>query len=93
MESRWGKAVMRRLWAEVDLHVAAMLGLLSPALCVSWWWLLVPLLISQGRICVRAFLDYPAFGRRPWTYLVANELLVVAAVGTVAVVRFTLGFL
>jgi hypothetical protein len=93
MESRWGKAVMRRLWAEVDLHVAAMLGLLSPALCLSWWWLPVPLLIPQGRICVRAFLDNPASGPRPWTYLVANELLVVGAVGAVAVVRFALWFL
>lgn len=78
---------MRTLWDEIDLHVVAMLVLLAPALLVGWWVLVVALLVPQGRICTRAFLDYPSFGRRPWAYLIANELLVAGTVGAAAGVR------
>ncbi|HKB01514.1 MAG TPA: hypothetical protein VKD90_04800 [Gemmataceae bacterium] len=78
---------MRRLCDEIDLHIVAMLVLMAPALCLGWWLLVVPLLVPQGRIYVRAFWDYPAFGRRPWAYLAANELLVVGAVGALAGLR------
>jgi hypothetical protein len=82
---------MRRLWGEIDLHVAALLVLLAPGLCLGWWWLAAPLLLPQGRIGTRAFVDYPAFGRRPWAYLAANELLVLGAFGVLVVLRLTVG--
>ena len=78
---------MRRLWGEIDFHVAAMLLLLAPAVCLGWWGLAVPLLIPQGRIGMRAFVDYPAFGRRPWAYLAANELVVSVVVAVAAGAR------
>jgi hypothetical protein len=84
---RGGSTVLRRLWREIDLHVVAMLLVFIPALCLSPWWLVVPLLVPQGRIYVRAFRDYRAFRRRPWAYLVANELLVIGMVGAGAGVR------
>jgi hypothetical protein len=79
---------VRRLWGEIDLHVAAMLLMLAPAVCLGWWGLAAPLLIPQGRIGTRAFVDYPAFKQRPWAYLTANEILVLGFVGLLAGVRF-----
>jgi hypothetical protein len=55
--------------------------------CMSWWWLAVPLLAPQGRVYVRAFWDYPTFGKRPWAYLAANELLILGTVGALAWMR------
>ena len=81
---------MQRLLDEIDLHVVAMLLLIAPALFLSWWPLIVLLLVPQGRIYVRSFWDYPAFGRRSWTYLIANEFLVVGSVGILAGGRFAL---
>ena len=82
---------MRRLWGEIDLHVAAMLLPLAPAGFFGWWWLAIPLLIPQGRIGTRVYADYPRFGRRPWAYLVVNELLVLAVVAATAAVRAAIG--
>ncbi len=79
---------MRWLWGEIDLHVAAMLLMLAPAAFLGWWGLAVPLLMPQGRIGTRAFVDYPAFKQRPWAYLTANELLVSVVVVVLAGVRF-----
>ncbi len=78
---------MRHLWEEIDLHVAFILLLVSPVACLGWSSLIVPLLVPQGRIGVRAFWDYPSFGQRPWAYLAANELLVLVAVAVLAGVR------
>lgn len=79
---------MPRLWDQIDLHIVAMFVLLAPALCVGWWLLPVPLLVPQGRIYVRAFCDYPAFGRRPWAYLAVNELLLVGLIGALVGFHF-----
>lgn len=78
---------MRRFWSEIDLQVVAMLLLFAPTLCLNWWLFPVPLLVPQGRICVRVFWDYPAFGQRPWAYLAANELMVGVVVAAVAGIR------
>jgi hypothetical protein len=80
-----------RLWDEIDLHVGAMLLLLTPAGFLGWWGLAVPLLLPQGRIVTRGFVDYPALGRRPWLYLVANELLVIGVIAVVTGVRAVVG--
>ncbi|AWM35585.1 hypothetical protein GobsT_67400 [Gemmata obscuriglobus] len=79
---------MQRLWSEIDLHVAAMLLMLAPAACLSWWGLAIPLLVPQGRIGTRAFVDYPAFKQWRWAYLAVNEVLVFGTVGLLAGVRF-----
>lgn len=83
-----GLPAVRRLRDEIDLHVAAMLLMLSPAMCLGLWGLVVPLVVPQGLIGTRAFLDYPASKRRSWAYLVANELLVLGFVGLLAGLRF-----
>ena len=76
--------VVRHLLDEIDLHIVAILVVLSPAALLSSWWLLGFVLLPQGRICVRAFVDYPTFGRRKWPYLLANELLVLMTGGVLA---------
>lgn len=81
---------MGRLWDAIDLHVAVMLVLLAPVACVSCWWLVVPLLVPQGRISVRAFWDLPTLGERRWVYLAANELLVLSTVGSLGTACFLL---
>jgi hypothetical protein len=81
---------VRRLWDEFDLHVAAMLVMSAPAACLGWWGLAVPLLISQGRIGTRAFVDYSAFNQRPWNYLATNELLAFGFVALLAGARFAI---
>ena len=80
-----------RFWNEIDLHVAAMLLMLAPAACLGWWGLAVPLLLPQGRIAARVFVDCPAFQRRPWAYFAANELLVGVLVAVAAVARVAAG--
>ena len=67
---------MRRLWDDIDIHVVVMLLMLAPAMFLGWWGLAALLLVPQGRIGTRVLVDYPAFQRKPLTYLVANELLV-----------------
>ena len=85
------KSIGQRLREEIDLHIAAMLLFCVAVMCLDWWYFIVPLLMPQGRIYVRVFWDYPAFGRRPWAYLVINELLVF---GTVSLfVGLRVGFL
>jgi hypothetical protein len=71
---------MARLWDEIDLHVAWMLLLLLPGSFLSRWLLIAALLLPQGRILVRAFVDCPCFRLRPWWYMIGNDLLVVGAV-------------
>ena len=66
--------MVRQLWDEIDLHIVLMLMFALPWLCLSWWWLALPLLIPQGLIYVRAFVDCPSFDRQSWAYLVATAL-------------------
>jgi hypothetical protein len=44
-----------------------------------------------GWIYCRVFIDYSAFGRRPWAYLAANEVLVFGVVGLVSGIRLVIG--
>lgn len=81
---------MRRLRDEIDPHIAATLLMLAPFVCLGWWWLAVPLLVPQGRICTRALVDLPLFKLRPWAYLVANEAFVCGFVVVLAGVRFAI---
>jgi hypothetical protein len=83
-----GHINVQRLWNAIDLHVAFMSALLAPFAYLGWWWLAVPLFAPQGRIYVRAFWDYPAFGKPARVYVVANELLVLSIVGILAAIRF-----
>ena len=75
---------------EIDLHVVAMLVLFTPALFLSAWWAIPAAILPQGRILVRAFWDYPAFGQRPWKYLLANELLVLGVAAVVVGVKLAI---
>lgn len=78
---------MSQFWHELDLHVFSILLLCAPIGLLSGWWLLVPLLLPQGRIGVRAFVDYPSFSRCPYCYLIANELLVVVVVAILFLIQ------
>lgn len=83
---------MRRLWEEIDFEVTPMLcmfvflaivWMVLLMACFGWWsswvgWccLGAVVLIPQGRIFTRAFLDYPTFNQPKGMYLVANEIQV-----------------
>lgn len=80
---------MQMFLDEVDLHVAAMLIMMAgPAGLLGGWWLAILLLLPQGRIGMRAFADYPSFGRRPWVYLAANEFVVGATTAATIGIRY-----
>lgn len=69
----------RPILNEVNLHIVAMMVLGAPifALPFSFWVeLLLLVALPQGRIFTRAYVDYPAFKRPSWPYVVANEGLV-----------------
>lgn len=83
---------MRRLWNEIDLHVTyvlLLLFLLVPCLGGRWHWvgwcsLVAVVVLPQGRILTRAFVDYPAFKGPKGTYLLANEFQVTLFAGVSA---------
>jgi len=70
---------------ELDLHIIPLvlmvfiLGLVIPSAFLVW-----PVgaivLIPQGRIFVRAFWDYPKFGKPKAKYLFVNEVFVILSV-------------
>jgi hypothetical protein len=71
---------MTRFWAEIDLHVTVLLLFLTPSLpYFGWWWLVAVVLIPQGRIGVRALIDYPAMKRPKTGYILVNQLQVLVA--------------
>ena len=81
------KTIVHRIREEIDLHIVAILMLAVPAMCLDWWYFIVPLLMPQGRIYVRVFWDFHVFVRRPWAYLIINELLVFGTVCLFVVLR------
>lgn len=70
---------MSRICAELDVHVVALLVLCSPIVLFNEWWLGVPLVLPQGLLLTRA-VDIRKSGGQMWTYLGANELLILATV-------------
>lgn len=79
-----------KLLDEVDLHVFWMLVLLSPIAFLGGWWMTVLLVVPQGRILVRTFVDRARSGGG-LAYLVANEMVVLFATGSVFLLRAVLG--
>lgn len=76
---------MKALLREVDLHVLCMLILFSvglPFLPFQPGPLIILAVIPQGRIFVRALLDYPRFKQPAAPYLIANEAVVAVAVAS-----------
>jgi len=72
---------MKVLWEEIGLHIVYLVAMLTPAFWFSsGWWHLVLALIPQGILLTRTN-DYFRLNRRPWTYLLANELLVLCWAG------------
>ena len=77
------------MFDEVDIHITyIILIILVLAIAIDdrlpeafvYFPTAIALLIPQGRIYVRAFWDYPKFGRKKMPYIIANEIQVIVAV-------------
>ena len=73
---------MKALWQEIDRHIVYLLAMMTPVIWCSpwWWWQVVVPLAPQGIILTHTS-DSFQMNRRPWAYLIANELLVLVVVG------------
>ena len=78
--------VVQQLWNEIELRIVVLLLLCATVILMNWWWLPFVLFLPQGRICG----NYSAFGRRPWAYLVANELVVFMLAAAFVGLRFAI---